>query len=310
MKPSAQETLKDIFKSLSYKLHQELKNINSSISRAQSLDILANSIGKTNWNEYVHSDLSLPSAEECLHIEPNGKIIDIFKHEKENGQHSDNVDLNLSNIFVKLSYLDKPIEIYIKNIAQLIGLHPAMQKAPIHYFGEGIIRYNPFSYPENAEVSNITCYSKNGILSKKTAIPLSAHFIDIIDYFSKKQKNPPELFCSCIYKNKYSFQNLITQNPKFTDNDYLELALKVEISLSNPLKMNISEMAVTPHGQIEEIFDFNAPKFNWNKEKFKPEMARWISIFPFRMGTSPSILGCDPLNSPASVFWPKNLSVA
>ena len=105
MKPSAQETLKDIFKSLSYKLHQELKNINSSISRAQSLDILANSIGKTNWNEYVHSDLSLPGAEECLHIEPNGKIIDIFKHEKENGQHSDNVDLNLSNIFVKLSYL-------------------------------------------------------------------------------------------------------------------------------------------------------------------------------------------------------------
>jgi len=66
MKPSAQETLKDIFKSLSYKLHQELKNINSNITRAQSLEILANSIGKANWNEYIHSDFSLGSVNSFL----------------------------------------------------------------------------------------------------------------------------------------------------------------------------------------------------------------------------------------------------
>jgi len=310
MKPSAQETLKDIFKSLSYKLHQELKNINSNITRAQSLEILANSIGKANWNEYIHSDFSLPNAEECLRMGTNGKIIDIFNHEKENGQHLSDVDINLSNIFVKLSYLDKPIEMYIKNITKLISLHPSLHKAPIHYFGEGIMKYNPGINQEDAEISNISCYSKGGILSKKTAIPVGALFIDIIDYFSKKQKNPPELYCSCIYTNKYVFQNLITPSPKFNDNDYLELALKVNIPLSNPLKMDISEMAVTPHGQIEGVFDFDTPKFNWNKANFDPEIARWINLFPLRIGTSPSILSCNPHHSPASVFWPKSLSVA
>lgn len=308
---SKNEALKDIFKSLSYKLHQNLKQANSRISRSQCLDILANNIGVSTWNEFSHSDMSLPCPKQAFENDLHGRAIDLFKEEQEKNIVPNNLDINLANLVVKMSYLDKPIKDYIINIIKIVDFHPVFRKAICYYFGDITELFNPTRFLEEGDISNITASLENGVFFRARTIHLNATFLDIITAFYKKKKTPPDITCSFIYKNKFIFNNYITAKPKFEENeDYVDIVVKVEFNLSKPFEMRFQEIAITPQGKILSLLEKKPNTFSWNKVKTPNDWAGLLSIFPARYHNKHELLQCSRSASPISVFWPKNPAVA
>lgn len=303
MRKAAKNQLINILKDVSYQLHQIFSSMDIKISRAQMLEIIAASIGKNSWNGFIHSNGSLPNSKAVLHLNLRESLMKFLPGAPPKVRQE--LEIFIKNLMIKCSYLDKPISDFSNDIARLIHLHPDVHSMMSFYFSDLINMFNPRRDNEG-KFSN--CNVMMGKHRSNRLLQLDRHvtFLDLIIDTVDVLERYPELYFETDYQTRFTFQNLITENPSFNDDiDFVDVHLKVKIPLSNPLNMQIEEVEMNVSGKLNGLMVEEPKTYLWNTVKLNEQLASLITVFPKVTNFNTSILDEYYLKSPLELFWPK-----
>jgi hypothetical protein len=303
MRKVAKNQLFSLMKPISYQLHQSFLSADSNISRAQVLEIIAASIGKNSWNDFIHSDGSLPNSEEIGRSNLRASLVKYLPGASP--QDRKDLEVFITNLMIKFSYIDKPISVFSNNLAHLIHFHPDVRSMMSFYFSDSINMFNPQRDNEGKFSKSTVMIGKhrcNKLLSLDKHVTFLDLIVDTVDVLERY----PELYFETDYQTRFTFQNLITENPSFNDDcDYVDVHLKVRIPLSNPLEMHIEEIEMNVAGKLTGLMVEEPKTYLWNTVKLDEQLASLITVFPKVTNFKTSVLDEYYLKSPLELFWPK-----